>query len=432
VEDLLNRLALVDEFKVISRTSSDTYRERGKKKVPEIAAELGVSYIVEGSVQRHENKARITVQLIDAKNDNHIWTESYDRDLADVFKIQSEIAMRVASELSTELTEQHTIDIQKNYTNNPKAFELYQLGRFYWGKRNQKEYETAIQYFKQAINEDPDYALAYAGMADTYFLMNWGFSDINKRMKYRNKAEEYALKALELDENLAEAHTVLATLYFFIDYNWAKAEKTFLKALKLNPNYSTLHHRYSEHLTITGRHEKARMHINKAIELDPLSYVIRRVSSTLYSRQGLFQEALAEAQMCEELNEDNWVPAWFKFVLNYLLDDAPAAIEAYKHYSRVAGLHTTSNQVDSIYEASGLNGLIKWEIDLFDWPPGNANLYALLGEYDKALDLLELAFREDYSIHSICFRYSFKSQYSNPRFISLLKKLNLPWEPDDS
>jgi len=165
VDDLLNRLALIDEFKVISRTSSDTYRERGKKKIPEIASELGVSYILEGSVQKHGNKARITVQLIDAINDDHLWVKSFDEDIADVFKIQSEIAVQIASDLSTVLTEQQTIDIQKNQTENVKAFELYQLGRFYWGKRIHNEYKTAIQYFELAIAEDPDYALAYAGLA---------------------------------------------------------------------------------------------------------------------------------------------------------------------------------------------------------------------------------------------------------------------------
>ncbi len=432
VEDLLNRLALIVEFKVISRTSSDAYRERGDKTAPEIASKLGVSYIVEGSVQKYDNKARITVQLIDAKNDDHIWIKSFDRDLRDIFKIQSEIAMQVASHISTVLTEQQAIDIQKNQTENVKAFELYQLGRFYWNKRNQEEYKTAIYYFEQAIAEDPEYALPYAGLADTYFLMTWGFTDTNEIIKYRNKAEEQALKALALDERLAEALTVIATLNFFIDWDWAAAEKTFLRAFEFNPNYSTLHHRYSEHLSITGRHKEARNHINKAIELDPLSFVIRRVSTWIYFNQGLFHEALAEAQICEELSKGHISPAWFQFMINYLLGDATATIKSVKRLDSIFGYHTTPNQVDSVYEASGLNGLIRWEIELSVWPLDNVEYYAFLGEYDKAMDLLEEELEKGNRGVVAHFLYSFRNQHSNPRFIAILNKMNLPWEPEPS
>ena len=296
--------------------------ERGKKKVPEIARELGgVSHIVEGSVQKYGNKVRITVQLIDAKNDDHLWGDSFERELADVFNVQSEIAVRIASALSTVLTQQQTLNIKKNQTENAKAFEYYQLGRFYWGKRIQKEYKTAIHYFEQAIAEDPDYALAYAGLADTYFLMNWGIDDINEIKNYRNKAEELATNALELDSQLAEALTVLATLNFYIDWEWEAAEKTFLRAFELNSNYSTLHHRYAEHLSCTGRHRKARAHINKAIELDPLSFIVREVSAKLYINRGLFKEALTDVQISEELNKDSARPSWYKFQIHYMLGD---------------------------------------------------------------------------------------------------------------
>ena len=276
VEDLLNRISVIEELKVISRTSSEMYRERGVKSVPEIASELGVSYIVEGSVQRYGDKARITVQLIDAINDDHIWADNYDRDIVDVFKTQSEIAMQIASELNTILTSRQKTQIQENRTKNVKAFELYQMGRFYWNKRTGDGYNTSIEYFEKAIDEDPGYGLAYAGLADTYNLMALqGWID---KQEGRDKAVELALKALELDENLAEAYTVLGSIYDYVDWDWEKAENAFKRALELNPNYATAHHYYSEHLSIIGQHEEARKHIDKALELNPLSFVIRHVS----------------------------------------------------------------------------------------------------------------------------------------------------------
>lgn len=432
VDDLLNRLALINELDVTSRTSSDYYRERGKKIVPEIASELGVSYIVEGSVQKYDNKVRITVQLIDAKNDSHIWTDTFDRNLFDVFKIQSEIAIQVASALSTVLTDQETLNIQKNQTENVKAFELYQLGRFYWGKRIHKEYETAIHYFEQAIGKDPDYALAYAGLADTYYLMNWSFTDLGERMKLRDKAEELALKALELDPKLAEAYTVLATLNVFIDWDWAAAEKRFQQAFKINSNYSTLHHRYSEFLSYTGRHKEARKHINKAIELDPLSFVIRRVSTKLYFNRGLLQEALAEAKISQELNINNSSPYRYRFMIHYLLCDDQAALLDIKQLEIVLGSNLSDHFLDSVYNKSGLDGLIRCRMELFNWLLTNIHFYSLLGENDKAMDLLEVAFKNGDPLPDVPYWYSPNNLQADPRFISLMGKMGLPWKPDSS
>ena len=161
VEDLLNRISVIEELRVISRTSSDMYRERGMKSVPEIAQDLNVSYIVEGSVQRYGHKARITVQLIDAIHDNHIWAKNYDRELEDVFMTQSEIAMQIASELKTILTSRQEVQIQDNKTRSVEAFEYYQMGRFYWNKRTGEGYRKSVEYFDKAIEFDPDFAKAY-------------------------------------------------------------------------------------------------------------------------------------------------------------------------------------------------------------------------------------------------------------------------------
>ena len=426
VEDLLHRLSLMEGFKVISRTSSEMYRERGTKPVPQIARELGVSYIIEGSVQKDAGRARINIQLIDAQSDAHIWSKPFDRDLDDIFDVQSEIAIQIAAELNAILSPQQTTVVRAHRTKNVKAFELYQLGRFYWNKRTREGYRTSIEYFEQAIAEDPDYGLAYAGLADNYNLM--AIMNLIDRKKGRDKAVELALKALELDGSLAEAYTVLGSIYTYVDWNWAEAEEAYLRAIQLNPNYSTAYHYYSEHLSITGRHEEARKAINTALELDPLSFIIRFVSAKLYYNRGLFQEALSEIEVCRQLNEGHpWI-AFYQFKISRNLGNSQAALDAFQKVGKRLDLFT-AEQVDSAYAASGLDGLVHWQIEFTDQPLGKARLFGALGEDEKAMDWLEKPFRKG-TIHAdFTFTYEFRKLHSYPRFIALLKEMGLPWKP---
>jgi TolB-like protein/AraC-like DNA-binding protein len=433
VEDLLNRLALIDEFKVISRTSSDTYRERGKKRVSEIATELGVSYIVEGSVQKYDDKARITIQLIDAKDDKHLWIKTFDRDVADVFKIQSEIAVHVATELSTVLTEQQSIDIQKNQTENVKAFELYQFGRHHWSKRTHDGLQKSITYFEEAINEDSTFALAIANKADSYFLLSFHKAVYKD---YSTKAKQLALKALEMDNRQPEAYNVLGGIYSFVDLDWAAAEIIFLEGLKYNPNHSNLHHRYSEHLSMTGRKGEARNHLDRAIELDPLSFVIRTISAQNYYSRGQFKEALAEVKICNELIPDPYHGriSLTTFSSYFFLKKEQEALEYLKGWeaSRIDSSSKPSPW-DSIYTSSGIKGLVLREAELTQYAFGKANLYGLCKEYEKALDFLDIAYNNEPTAIQDILIYSdsnFKGLHSNSRYIALLKKMNLPWSPD--
>jgi len=423
---LLNRVSVIEELKVISRTSSEMYRERGVKSVPEIAVELGVSYILEGSVQRYGDKARITVQLIDAINDDHIWAENYDRDIVDVFKTQSEIAMHIASELNTILTSKQKILLQDNKTKNVKAFELYQMGRFYWNKRTGDGFTTSIEYFEKAIVEDPSYGLAYAGLADTYNLMALqGWMD---RQEGRDKAEELALKALELDENLAEAYTVLGSIYDYVDWDWENAEKAFKRALEINPNYSTAHHYYSEHLSITGHHDEARKHIDKALEINPLSFVIRFWSAILYYNQGYFSKALAEIQKCNELQENHpWLPN-IEFPIYWQIGEEEKAHESLRKILERDSIYNLEI-AKNIYKDSGLQSVIEWKMKIDEahddsHPYYIASIYGMIGEDEKALYWLEKAYaaREIVDIsHNIYFR----NLHNNPRYIAILKGMGL-------
>jgi len=393
---------------------------------------LGVSYIVEGSVQRYGNKARITVQLIDAMNDDHIWADNYDRDILDVFKTQSEIAMQITSELNTILTSDQKSHIQDNKTKNIKAFEWYQMGRFYWNKRTGDGYKTSIEYFEKAIDEDPAYGLAYAGLADTYNLMTLqGWID---RQEGRDKAVELAFKALQLDENLAEAYTVLGSIYDYVDWDWKNAEKAYKRALELNTNYETAHQYYAEHLNIIGRQEEAREHIDKAIELSPLSFVIRYRSMRLYYDQGRFEEALAEIQRCNELHENHpWLFTYYIYLYWQLGDDEKLFEALWDDYS-TPPIVDDLDLVKKIYSESGINGVIDYDFetllnlakDEIGWELTLANRYGIIGEDEKALEWLEkyVESRECPTL-AISFNIHFKNLHNNPGFIAILEKMGL-------
>lgn len=430
VEDLLNRLSVIEEVKVISRTSSDMYRERGLKSVPDIARELNVSYIVEGSVQRYGDKARITVQLIDARNDHHIWADNYDRELVDVFLTQSEIAMQIASELDAILTSQQETRVQKAKTNNVQAFEYYQMGRYHWNKRTLEGYLTSIEYFKKAIEADPKYGLAYAGLADVYNLMAiQGQMDV---LEGSDKAVELATRALELDENLAEAHTVLASIYDYVYFEWDKAENAYQRALEINPNYSTAHHYYAEHLALLGFYEQARSHIDKAIELDPLRFVKWYVSSKIYMNHGQIPEALDAINRANELFENHLWVAGIRIQCYWKLNEYEKAYEAFRiYYASDYDLE----EADRIFSETGYQGVMEWKIklDLQNKEEGRgdfslARWNAMAGYDDEALYWLEQARLHHYGAE-MGVKIYFHHLHQDPRFLALLEKMGLDKYP---
>ncbi len=434
VDDLLMRLSLIKEFKVISRTSSETFKGKNDKKIPEIASELGANYILEGSVQKHDDKIRIIVQFIDAQNDDHIWVKTFDRDMADFFNTQSEIAMQVASGLSMMLTEQQTIDVRKNQTDNIKAMELYQLGRHNWGKRTIDGLNTAIAYFEMAIIEDPEYALAYAGLADTYYLSVF-FDEKEKSADNRVKALGYANKALEIDPELVEAYTVLASVYSFLDGNWQAAEEQFIHGISLNGNYSTLHHRYSEHLMITDRSEKSREQINKALSIDPLSFIVRMVSAENYYHRGYFKEALNELQICQDLILHKFHLRLYDllFLVYSHLENGDAAFETYKQIEKNSFPEVSDiNVIDSLYHALGYFSLIGRYADLSKDNVTKAYCYAFLGNKEKSIFCLEKAVNNDAGISGIWTSYEFMILHDDSQYIALLNKIGLPWSPDST
>ena len=419
-DDLLSKLSRINGLKVISRTSSEVYRERGKKTIPQIAGELGVSYIIEGSVQREKNRTRITIQLIDARRDDHIWSKLYDSELDDLFNVQSKIALKIASELNTVLTQQQISGIQKNFTSNTQAFELYQLGRISAGKRTLDGLKKGIEYYEQAIALDHNYGLAYAGIADIYHLMALLlYMDLEEGSI---KARELAIKALELDPDLAEAYAVLGSLDAYRDWNWDLGEEELLQAIRLNPNYSTAYQYYSEVLLITGRNKEARENIDRALELDPFSFPHRYLSSEYYYFQGDFPKALEETKLCLNLEDDHRWALRLQFFALFKLKMDQEALATFKRYTSQDHQYPV-DQVEKIFGDEGLEGLVRLVIR--SEPDQAVRWHLLLGEYTEALDLLETLSTDNRVLSLRWIRGGFSAIHDDPRYIELLHKIGL-------
>jgi len=298
-EEIINTLSSIPELRVIARTSVMKYKQVNKT-AGEIGRELKVGTILEGSVRKAGSRLRISLQLIDVGSEAPIWAQKYDRELEDVFKIQTDIAERVADALKIQLLRENRKLIEQKAPEDIGAYVLYLRGRYYWSKRTKEDLEKAIAYFAEAIEKDPNYALAHAGMADCYTLM--GRHLYLPRKEAYSKAKEFANRALELNDNLAEAHTALAAVLMIYDWNWDAAEEHFKHAIHLNPNYANAHYLHSVLLQTTGNLQESVKAAEKAQTLDPLSPVIGMgvVQAYFFSEQ--YDKAIDECHRYLEMN----------------------------------------------------------------------------------------------------------------------------------
>src|SRR5713226_8642822 len=292
-EELITDLSKIGSLKVISRTSVMQYKNASKP-LPQIGRELGVEGVIEGSVQRVGDRVRISAQLIYAPGDTHLWAESYDRDLHDVLKLQGEVAQVIANEVNARVTPKEQARLADKRPIDPEAYQAYLQGRYYWNKRTEGDIRKAIGYFQQAINRDPNYALAYAGLADSYLILSI-YSSAPWQETYR-QAKAAATKALEIDDNLAEAHATLASTQAGEHWDLEGALTEGARAIQLNPNYATGHQWYAEYLICSGDAEKAITQIRRARELDPLSLVINSTYGYILLQARRYDEALAQAR----------------------------------------------------------------------------------------------------------------------------------------
>src|SRR5438093_5701412 len=289
-DEILTRLAKVADLKVISRTSTQRFKS-APSDLREIAKQLGVMHIVEGSVQKANDQVRVNVQLISALTDAHLWADTYDRKLTDIFAVESEIAKTIADTLQAKLTGSEKNAISKKPTENPAAHELYLQGRYFWSKRSTANLRKSIDYFNQAIAQDPNYALAYAGLAQAWMVLpayNGGAP-----VECKPHAEAAARKALSLDETLSDAVAVLASIKAEYDFDFPDARAEYERAIQLNPNDATARHWFStDCLATTGDHVSELAEMQRAAELDPLSLVINTNLGNAYLHNNRFDEAI--------------------------------------------------------------------------------------------------------------------------------------------
>ena len=432
-EEIINSLAQVPELKVIARTSSFSYKGRNED-VREIARSLGVETLVEGSIQKIGNRIRITAQLIRAEDGTHLWSERYDRQFADLFTIQDEISRSIVANLKMELLG----DIQESapgQTNNLDAYQLYLQGRYFWHRRTKQDLQQSIRYYHQAIAIDSNYALAYAGLADVYFISAyWRF--LNNKEAYET-GKKFAVMAISLNPNIPEAYATLGGIATWYEWDWDKAEKEILKAISLNPNYANGYQYYSELLNIHGDYPGARTSIDKAIELNPNSTVMYAVSSMIYYNTGDFSSALHHDDISNELALFNRTRTRAIRCLVRLQRYEDALYEMKKMLKRVPGLTTTGN-VDSIFHESGIQGAVRWLIDHMKKDPYReyyedsspnihiANLYALINDPMKTLEFIELAYRDgEATVVTINKGLDFRILKDHPRYQELLTVMNL-------
>jgi len=299
-DEILTRLAKVADLKVISRTSTQHFKS-APENLPQIAKQLGVAHVLEGSVQRANDQIRVNVQLINALTDAHLWAETFDRKLTDIFAVESEIAKTIADTLQAKLSgsEQHAIAARP--TENTEAHQLYLKGRFFWNKRTGNDLKKSLDYFQQAITADPSYALAYAGVADAYVFMP-GYTAGPPQDCYP-KAMAAAKKALELDNTLAEAHTTLALSIWYYEFDFSQANREFQRAIELNPNYATGHQQYGNNtLSALGRFDEAIAEGKRAVDLDPLSLVINADLGMNYYYARRYDEAIRQLRKTLEMD----------------------------------------------------------------------------------------------------------------------------------
>ena len=442
-EEILTRLAKISELKVISRTSSSKFRG-SPDSLRAIAVQLGVAHVLEGGVQKSGDAVRVNVQLIKATSDAHLWADTYDRKLTDVFVIETEIAKAIADKLKAKLTGREEEAIRNQPTENSEAHQLYLKGRYFWNKRTSDGLKTSIDYFNQAIDKDPAYGPAYAGLADAYAVLP-NYSRTPGKEAYP-KAEAAAVKALEIDDKLAEAHIALANVRVW--HKWAKAaEPEFKRGLELNPNYSTGHQWYSIYLSVVGRHDEAILEMEKAKELDPFSIIINTELGCPYLYSRRYDRAIE--YFTEALEMDSNFP-FAHFALAEAYDRTGRFNEALAEHEKAIDLAHRGQAFDlaggdaprAWYALTGplqnaygaLRGPIYWQGRLESakklYEQGNATatglaeIYSILGDKEQALAWLAKAYEEsDDFLVFINIQPQFDKLHSDSRFQALVNKI---------
>jgi TolB-like protein/DNA-binding winged helix-turn-helix (wHTH) protein len=426
-DEILTRLSKIAALKVISRTSTQKFKS-APDNVREIAQQLGVANILKGSVQKSGETVRVTVQLINAQSDTHLWAETYDRKLADMFQVETDIAQRVATALEATLTGAEKRSLKARPTVSVEAHQAYLKGRIFWDKRTGDGFAKAGAYFQQAIAIDPDYAAAYAGLSDVYQFAAY---DVVSRRELYAKARAAAQKAIALDETLAEPHASLGLLAMNYDWDWATAEREFKQAIELNPNYATAHHWYAEYLTAVGRPDESVAEIKRARELDPLSLIINTDMGKLLYFSRRYNDAMEQLRETLRMDPDFsdahvWLGA--AFATTGLYEEAIAESKKIRDNTWALGwlgyVYGTSGQPDEARKV--LTELKRLEIERPLDPHVLLSVYLGLGDKDQAFACLEKEYEtRSVGLTSLKVNPWYDSLRSDPRFADLLRRTNL-------
>jgi TolB-like protein/lipoprotein NlpI len=433
-DELIASLAKIRALTVISRTSVMQYKE-AKKSLPEIAEVLNVDVVVEGTVRLAGDRVRISVQLIDASNDRHIWAENYERELTNIFALQNEVAQDVARNIQAELTPEEYLHFTSARPVNPEAYRLYLKGRYHWNKRTSSDFNKAVGYFLRSIETDSNYAQAYAGLADCYGLFSVYLGVPPKETM--PKAKSTAIKALEIDKNIAQAHATLGWVMTCFDYDWVGAEREFRRALELNSNDANMHLWYGMLLSWIGRHDEALDECNRARELDPLSLVINaNVGNVLYNARR-YNRAIEELQKALDLEPDFFHTRSI-LGLTYLQKGMyeQAILEHEKAVSLIKG--QTPAIVGRLGCALGVGGKRGEALEILNqlklrreqnYAPAYyiAAIHLSLGDKNAAIDWLQKAYDErDSFLPWLRGDPPFDPLRSDPRFQHLMERINFP------
>src|SRR5688572_26910650 len=432
---LIGDLANIGGLHVISRTSSMHYKGT-KKSLPEIAREINVDAVVEGTVQRSGDQILIRAQLIHAAADRHLWVRDYKRDIRDVLDLQSEIAQSIAREVQIQMTPAEQARLTSTRAVAPKAFDHYLQGRYlYWNKRTEENLNKAIEHLQSAIKEDPSYAAAYVGLADCYNALGSVQVGSLPPIEARRRAVDAATKALELDAASAEAYSALGYANHY-NWQWAAAENDFKRAIELNPNYANAHNFYAGYLMCRGRVDEAIAASNRARELDPFSLSISAQRGFLLENARRYDEAIAQLRSVIEMDPNHYQAYWIlghTYAANRQFDEAVAASQKAVDLSgRTPGalgiLGLAYGLANRKAEAKKvLDELLKLNETRYVTPAAFVNVYIGLGDKDKAFEWLEKAYQErsNYVAYLKVFPIADPLR-SDARYADLLRRVGLP------
>ena len=429
---LTTDLAQIGNLRVISRTSATRYKGV-RKPVAEIGKELDVDAVVEGSVMRSGNHVRIDTQLIYAPADRHLWSKSYERNLSDVVALQSDVASAVAGELAVQFTPQQRERLRKASSVNLDAYDAYLRGRYFWNKRTKEALSKSGEYYQEAINRDPNYVLAYAGLADTLMLQGYSVGGSGNYHEAGAKAKAAALRAVTLDDTSAEAHAALGFIEYRHEWDFASAERELRRAIDLNPGYATAHHWYSIYLQTMGRRDEAFQQIKIAQQLDPVSPSVAGMLGTLSAKAGRLDEALRQDVKALELEPSQFnthVRLTSLYIQMGRFAEAQSEIateESLSPGSRMAliqkgllyaktGRTLQAEEIVKELNSSGKRGEIA----------STAMIELVLGRKDEGLQLLEKCYQQRDPGLLAYDEWAFNPVRDDPRFQAILRDVGIP------